>query len=117
MQHSRGCPASGSRRRLEKNEDAPQTPGGQVIGMAFWRIDAVGHISAIGGRGTASNLVGLYALQGIAAKAVTQLEFCRANDVLLTYWRGVENIDDLRTSNEYQSWVTAHFPNEPGPKS
>ena len=43
----------------------------------------------------AFNVVGLYALQDIAAKAVTQLEFCRANDVLLTYWRGVENIDDF----------------------
>ena len=102
---------------MEKNEDAPQTPGGQVIGMVFWRIDAVGHRPAIGGRGPAPNLVGLYALQDIAAKAVTQLEFCRANGVLPTYCRGVENIDDLRKSNEYQSWVTAHFPNEPGPKS
>ena len=59
----------------------------------------------------AFNLVGLYALQGIAAKAVTQLEFCRANGVLPAYWREVENIDDLRKSTEYQSWVTAHFPN------
>ena len=65
----------------------------------------------------AFNLVGLYALQGIAAKAVTQLEFCRANGVLPAYWREVENIDDLRKSTEYQSWVTAHFPNKPVPKS
>ena len=65
----------------------------------------------------AFNLVGLYALQGIAAKAMTQLEFCRANGKLPNHWREDEDLDDLRKSVEYQSWVMAHFPYDPGPKS
>ena len=88
-----------------------------LIEQAKVLLERHGCMDEKGHQAVAYNLACVYVLQGLAAEAVTELEFCRANGELPDHWREDEDLDSLRQSVEYRSWVMAHFPYDPGPKS
>lgn len=59
----------------------------------------------------AYNLACVYSLQGKVADAVAQLEASRQADELPDHWPTDRDLNPIRTSAEYQAWVSQHFPN------
>ena len=72
--------------------------------MAAWP-DAQGQL--------AYNLACIYSLQGLASDAVAQLEAARQAEQLPKpdHWLTDSDLDPIRTSAEYLTWVSQHFPN------
>ncbi len=59
----------------------------------------------------AYNLACVYSLQERVAEAVAQLEAARQADELPDHWPTDPDLNPIRTSAEYQAWVSQHFPN------